>query len=573
MMPAFEVSRFHQLIIDNIEFLLNGHIKKLAIITPPRHGKTTLANVMAPAYALGRNPTETIISVSYGSELSETWGRRVRNILSDPAFNEIFPGCKLSPDSAAAYRFTTTAGGEYSAVGRGGPVTGRGASLLILDDLIKDSSEANSDTTCRGIVEWLQHVAFTRLTPNGRVIAISTRWSERDPMGWLLQQDGWTVLHLPAIAEKENDPVGREIGQALWPSHYPFESLEAIRANVGSRVFACLYQGNVSAAQGTIFKRDWFRHYTTPPVSFKRIVQSWDTSFKTGATNDYSVCATIGETENGFYLLSLYREKVEFPSLKKQVAQQADLWKPSEIYIEDRASGQSLIQELKLATSYPVIPVQVDRDKESRWASTTGYYESGRVFFPDPAGVAWVATLEDELASVPGGLYDDCADSISQALNRLRDSSGGTYGVLDAMKRIAADIASGIRNMYGELIHPPAPKVIPVAVAKPVEARVDNFRTWLDTGKAPACPACGSTATTYNELRRVRCNQCQNIDGAAPPNPVGACCKHFLLQVIPGGTRCGNCGIQNMTGAVIAGLSRADYQRGAGRLRGFGRFG
>jgi predicted phage terminase large subunit-like protein len=488
----------------------------------------------------------------------------------DPAFTEIFPGCKLSPDSAAAYRFTTTAGGEYSAVGRGGPVTGRGASLLILDDLIKDSSEANSDTTCRGIVEWLQHVAFTRLTPNGRVIAISTRWSERDPMGWLLQQDGWTVLHLPAIAEKENDPVGRKTGEALWPSHYPVESLDAIRANVGSRVFACLFQGNVSAAQGMIFKRDWFRHYTTPPESFIKIVQSWDTSFKTGQSNDFSVCATIGQTRNGFYLLSLYRAKIEFPELKRQVAQQADFWKPSEIFIEDRASGQSLVQEVKLATSYPVIAVQVDRDKETRAASTTGYYEAGKVYFPE--GVTWVATLEDELASFPGGLYDDCVDAISQALNRLRDSSGGVYGVLDAMKRIAVDIASGIRNMYGELFHPPAPKV-PVAVAKPAERRVDNFRVWLDTGKAPACSACGSTATTYNELRIVRCNQCQSVDGASVPKPAGACCDNFLPQVIPGGTRCGNCGFQNMPGAIIAGPSRADYQRGAGRIRGFGRFG
>jgi predicted phage terminase large subunit-like protein len=521
MMPAFEVSPFHQLIIDNLESLLNGHIKKLAIITPPRHGKTTLANVMTPAFALGRNPTETIISVSYGSELSETWGRRVRNILSDPAFGEIFPNCKLSPDSAAAYRFTTTAGGEYSAVGRGGPVTGRGASLLILDDLIKDSSEANSDTTCRSIVEWLQHVAFTRLTPNGRVVAISTRWSERDPMGWLLQQEGWTVLHLPALAEK-NDPVGRKIGEALWPSHYPVQSLAAIRANVGSRVFQCLYQGNVSAASGTIFKRDWFRHYTTAPESFKRIVQSWDTSFKKGATNDYSVCATIGEAQNGFYLLSLYREKVEFPELKRQVALQADFWKPSEIYIENRASGQSLVQELKLATSYPVIAIEVDKDKETRASAVTGYYEAGKVFFPE--GVAWVATVEDELASFPGGLYDDIVDAISQALNRLRDSSGGQYGVLDAMRKIAEDIKAGVRDVWGQLINipKPAPKVVPIRPETTPETpaanprvTVDHLKEWNATHKTPPCPECQNPATVLLG-DRFHCNQCRtdfNSDG------------------------------------------------------------
>ena len=586
MMPAFEVSRFHQLIIDNLEFLLNGHIKKLAIITPPRHGKTTLANVMTPAFALGRDPRETIISVSYGSELSETWGRRVRNILSDPAFSEIFPGCKLSPDSAAAYRFSTTAGGEYSAVGRGGPVTGRGASLLILDDLIKDSSEANSDTTCRGIVEWLQHVAFTRLTPNGRVIAISTRWSERDPMGWLLQQEGWTVLHLPAIAEKENDPVGRKIGEALWPSHYPVESLDAIRANVGSRVFQTLYQGNVSAAQGTIFKRDWFRHYATAPESFKRIVQSWDTSFKTGATNDYSVCVTIGETENGFYLLSLYREKVEFPSLKKQVAQQANFWKPSEIYVENRASGQSLVQELKLSTSYPVIPIEVDRDKETRASATTGYYEAGRVFFPDTQAVPWVATLEDELASFPGGMYDDCVDAISQALNRLRDSSGGTYGVLDWARRLAKEVRAGLRNMYGELFHPPAPKPT-VADAKPVIVTRDQAKEYTEGHPPPVCPHpdCKHPNTFLQRDHKgewhIHCKQCGRTDGKDLPGAARDGHVH-RWRPIPGGyEKCDDCAeqrpISGLAPMTTNGMSRAQYDARNSMdskiSRTFGRFG
>jgi len=566
MMPSFEVSPFHQLIIDHLEALLNGKIKKLAIITPPRHGKTTLANVMAPAFALGRNPTETIISVSYGSELSETWGRRVRNILSDPAFSEVFPNCKLSPDSAAAYRFTTTAGGEYSAVGRGGPVTGRGASLLILDDLIKDSSEANSDATCRGIIEWLQHVAFTRLTPNGRVVAVATRWSERDPMGWLLQQDGWTVLHLPALAENENDPLGRQIGEALWPSHYPVESLDAIRTNVGGRVFQCLYQGNVAASQGTVFKRDWFRHYGTPPDSFKRIVQSWDTSFKTGQSNDYSVCATIGETQNGFYLLSLYREKIEFPELKRQVAQQADSWKPSEIYIEDRASGQSLIQELKLATSYPVIAVQVDRDKETRAASTTGYYEAGRVFFPE--GAAWLAPLEDELASFPGGLHDDIVDALSQALNRLRDSGGGVLGLVDLLQQVAAGTRSLIASVTDRLRGKKAG--LPVADSKAASTRVEGYE--LLKQKPAKCGVCGVFAVNQHPdgHGKTLCVQCSSVDGVPPPKPVDGnkCPECGLPLAMPGGgrpPRCQNHGEIKTSEPVLAGVGFSYLKTHKGR--------
>src|SRR6266704_2477950 len=576
MMPAFETSPCHQLMIGYLEELLSGKIKKLAIITPPRHGKTTLGNVMAPALALGRNPRETVISVSYGSELSESWGRRVRNILSDPAFHELFPGCQLSPDSAAAYRFTTTAGGEYSAVGRGGPVTGRGASLLILDDLIKDSSEANSDTVCRGIIDWLQNVAFTRLTPNGRVLAIATRWSERDPMGWIMAQHGWTILHLPALAEKANDPLGREIGQALWPSQYPVEALDAIRADVGSRVFQCLYQGNVAASQGTIFKRDWFRHYQQPPENFSRIIQSWDTAFKTGATNDYSVCATIGETRSGFYLLALYRAKIEFPELKRQVAEQADFWKPSEIYVEDKASGQSLVQELKLSTSYPVIPVKIDRDKETRASAVTGYFEAGKVLFPE--GAAWLADMEDELASFPGGLHDDCVDTISQALNRMRDT-GGMYGLLDWVRKASEEIGKKIRDEFGRK---PQPQTLAVE-QKQTETRVESR---IPAEQKPTCPLCKSSASVarmpvnggyWCKQDGVSLDYSGRVTSEPKNNIVTGqnCCGDAIdafekdqrahTQPVAGELRCQFCGKQSGRPAHLPapqGISRAQYARG-----------
>jgi predicted phage terminase large subunit-like protein len=566
MMPAFEVAPCHKLTIEYLEQLLTGKIKKLAIIEPPRHGKTTIGNVMAPAFALGRNPTETIITVSYGSELSETWGRRVRNLLSDPVFQELFPDCKMSADSAAAYRFTTTAGGEYSAVGRGGPVTGRGASLLVLDDLIKDSSEANSDTVCRGIVEWLQNVAFTRLTPNGRVLAIATRWSERDPMGWILQQNGWTVLHLPAFAESKADPLGREIGEALWPSHYPVEALEQIRADVGGRVFQTLYQGNVSASQGTIFNRDWFQHYQQRPESFSRIIQSWDTAFKTGATNDYSVCATFGESQSGFYLLSLYRAKCEFPELKRQVGLQADFWRPSEILVEDKASGQSLIQELKLSTNYPVIPVLIDRDKETRASAVTGYFESGRVLFP--ADAPWLADLEDELASFPGGLHDDCVDAITQALNRLRDA-GGVLGLVAYFQ----DMFAGKRKV---------PRSFEEAkISKPVDTRNEEFTKWLGSTRnkeGPPCPACGKTCTAFlGGPPRLHCNDCGADDGIQPaPTIVDGKCSvegcGLRMNWQGGILYCQNHG-QVLTTSVPHGTTLADLNRSRGRFRQFGRFG
>jgi predicted phage terminase large subunit-like protein len=553
IMPAFEPSPCHQLIIEYLEKLLSGKIKKLAIIAPPRHGKSLLGSVMLPAFALGRNPHETIITCSYGSDLSETWGRRVRNTLSDPAFREIFQGCQLSPESAAVYRFETTAGGEYSAVGRGGPITGKGASLLILDDLLKDSAEANSEAVCRSIIDWLQSVCLTRLTPGGRVLAIATRWSERDPMGWILQQHGWTVLHLPAFAEA-NDLLGRQPGEALWSSRYPVEALEAIRCDVGSRVFQCLYQGNVAAAQGTIFKRDWFRHYVQTPEKFSRIIQSWDTSFKTSKTNDYSVCATLGQNQNGIYLLSLYRAKVEFPELKRKVGELADQWQPQEILIEDRASGQSLVQELKVATTYPVIPVAVDRDKETRAAAVTGYFESGRVLFPEQAAAGWVIDLEDELASFPSGLHDDCVDAIVQALNRLRDAGGGLLGLVELVR----DIFIGKRKMPESAA--PRPQC-PIASSRPAR---DNL---------PNCPICEITLVSFGSCppADLRCNQCARTytrsgEFASEPE-TGPCCDSSLIVQIGNAKRCNNCGRQS-TPEQLIGMTRRQYEA----TRGYGRF-
>jgi predicted phage terminase large subunit-like protein len=502
--PSYEVDGVHKIILSHLEKLLSGEIRRLAITAPPRHGKTFACSVLFPAYALGRNPRETIITASYGAELSEGWGRQVKNIIGGPEFRKIFPNCQLSADSTAAWHFETTAGGQYSAIGRGGAATGRGASLLVLDDLLKDWSEANSETICKGVIDWLQSVAFTRLTPDGRVLAIQTRWSEKDPMGWIMQQAGWAVLQLPAFAEK-NDPLGRQPGEALWPSMYPVEKLQEIKVDIGSRAFECLYQGNVAARSGSIFRREWFQHYTQRPEKFSRIIQSWDTGFKVGATNDYSVCATIGETTNGFYLLHLYRHKCEFPELKRQVAEQADHWRPHEILIEDRASGQSLIQEIKLATNYPIIPIKVDRDKETRASAVTGYFEAGRVYFPE--GAPWLADLEDELASFPGGLHDDCVDSISQALNRMRAGSGA-FGVIEMG-----------RKLLGGILRMPERSVIVRVPASKKQAK-------LITTPSSSCAKCGSARVEkYGSVSsaKIRCLVCGAFSDPVEQHPCPNC--------------------------------------------------
>jgi len=422
--PGFQLAKHHRALIERLEAVERGTMKRLMVFMPPRHGKSLTASCLFPAWFLGRNPKRSIIAASYGAELAEDFGRRTRNLMSDPLHAAIFPECKLSADSAAQRRFETTAGGCYYAVGRGGPITGRGADLLLLDDVLKDSEEARSENIRGSMHDWFQHDAYTRLAPGGALVLIQTRWHADDLPGRLLREhanENWHVINMPAIAEADDD--FRKVGEALWPERFSLEMLKVIRSAVGGSAWDSLYRQQPSAAEGAVFKREWWQLFREQPPC-RRIAQSWDTAYKAGTENDYSVCTTWGVTDNGYYLLWLWRDRVEFPELKKRMQWLADQWKPAQILVEDRASGQSLIQELRHSTCLPIIPIKADTDKMSRAQSVTPMIEAGRVFLPESA--PWLNDFVDELAAFPKGTHDDCVDSLTQALNYLRHEPPNT---------------------------------------------------------------------------------------------------------------------------------------------------
>jgi len=343
----FEFARHIQKIVSALEQVERGKIKRLMIFCPPRHGKSLITTQMFPAWYLGRHTDRFVISASYGQELSDDFGRRVRNMMVDSLHRAVFPRCVVAEDSNSMRRFNTSAGGSYVAVGRGGSITGRGSHLFLIDDPIKDREEANSEKIRKVLQEWFANVVYTRLEPGAAIVLIETRWHEDDLGGWLLREhpeERWHVLNMPAIAE-ENE-TWRKVGEPLWPARFPLQALEVIKAAIGSSAWASLYQQRPAAAEGQIFRREWWQHFTQQPQSGK-VVQSWDCAFKVGKENDYSVCTTWLTCEAGYYLLSLWRDRVEFPALKRQVISQAAAWKPHAIIVEDSASGQSLIQELR----------------------------------------------------------------------------------------------------------------------------------------------------------------------------------------------------------------------------------
>jgi len=448
----FALPRHLAKLVETLTAVERGEVRRVIVAMPPRHGKSFITSQLFPSWFLGRNPTKSIIASSYGQELASDFGRRVRNFCSERLYRQIFPDCVISDDSDAVHRFHTTAGGAYYAVGAGGPITGRGADLLLIDDPIKSREDASSAAYRRTLQDWYQHVAYPRLEPNGAIVIIATRWHQDDLIGWLLREhaaEGWQVISMPAIAEV--DEGWRQEGAALWPERFPLGTLAQIREAIGGSAWAALYQCRPAPEEGAIFKRDWFLAYpaSAPPECTQRIV-SIDTAFKTGESNDYSVIQVWGQTKVGYALLNQWRERKEFGDLMRQAVAMGEAWSPNYVLVEDAASGQSLIQMMRNETRLPLLPVRPLGDKVARAHAVSPLVESGRVFLPDQA--SWLRDFLDEVTSFPAAPHDDQVDAMTQALNYLRENQYEPFRYTPprhdlVQSRFDARRSSGVRGL------------------------------------------------------------------------------------------------------------------------------
>lgn len=186
-----------------------------------------------------------------------------------------------------------------------------------------------------------------------------------------------------------------------------------------------------------IIKNNWWRYYESESDIYRqrvfKKVQSWDTAFKKNQENDYSVCTTWAVADNGYYLIDMWRGRVEFPELKRKVVELATLHSANEILIEDKASGQSLIQEMQRNTTLPIKPIKVEADKIARVHSVTPLIEAGKVFIPSGAG--WLKQFTDECEDFPNGEFDDVVDSVSQFLNSVKVKSNADYKEMIHLER------------------------------------------------------------------------------------------------------------------------------------------
>ena len=426
--PTFIDGAHHARMAKAFERVARGEIKRLIINMPPRHTKSEFASYLLPAWFLGKFPHKKVIQTSHTAELAVGFGRKVRNLVDSEVFHEIFPSVALRADSQAAGRWNTSAGGDYFAIGVGGAVTGKGADILIIDDPHSEQEAALAEINPEvydKVYEWYTSGPRQRLQPGGSIIIVMTRWSKKDLTGQVLKAaaqrggDEWEVIEFPAILPS---------GNPLWPEFWSLKELMALKEELPNQKWMAQYMQNPTSEQSAIVKREWWQIWEHDhPPSCEFVLQAWDTAFEKNNRADYSACTTwgvfyqeddAGATQANIILLNAFRDRLEFPSLKKKAIEEFKEWDPDSIIVEKKASGSPLIYEMRSMG----IPVQEftpskGNDKISRLNAVSDIFASGRVWVPN---TRWAEEVVDEVASFPGGEHDDYVDSVSLAMMRFR---------------------------------------------------------------------------------------------------------------------------------------------------------
>jgi len=429
MWPAFISGRHHKTMANAFERVASGELKRLIINMPPRHTKSEFASYLFPAWFLGKYPEKKIIQTAHTAELAVGFGRKVRNLINQEDFQNVFSGISLSADSKAAGRWNTNKNGDYFAIGVGGAVTGKGADVLIIDDPHSEQEAAlgayNPEVYDK-VYEWYTSGPRQRLQPGGAIIIVMTRWSTRDLTGQIIKSatqregaDEWEVIELPAIMPS---------GDPLWPEFWPLEQLNSLKAELPISKWSAQYQQDPTSEEGALIKREWWQEWDKDsPPPCEAIIQSWDTAFLKTQRADYSACTTWGvfyfPNEDGvnqpnLILLDAYKEKLEFPELKRAAYDKYWEYEPDQMIVEAKAAGSPLIFELR-AMGIPVTEFTPSRgqDKIARVNAVTDLFASGVIWCPP---TRWAEEVVEECAAFPSGEHDDLVDSTTQALLRFR---------------------------------------------------------------------------------------------------------------------------------------------------------
>ena len=399
--------------------------KRLLVMMPPRHGKSEYCSKYLPAWYLGTFPDHRVLLGSYEADFAASWGRKSRELLE--AHGGLF-GVQVSAASSAANRWDLGGheGGMQTA-GVGGPFTGKGANLLIIDDPIKGHEEANSPGQREKCWDWWRANAYTRLEPDGIVVVIQTRWHEEDLAGRILANaeetgESWHVVRFPALAE-EDDSLGRAEGEPLWPERFHLESLLRSKLVQGTYWWSALYQQRPVPLEGGMFHRDWFPIVTDMPADVERAVRAWDKAGTAGG-GDYSAGVLIAKCGGTYYVVHVTKGQWSIGQRNQFIemtagADAARGLQRLEIWVEQEpgSSGKESAEfTIRMLAGHTVKAERPTGDKVTRWGPFAAQCEAGNVkLLKGP----WNAAFLDELCAAPNGKHDDQIDAAALAFNKV----------------------------------------------------------------------------------------------------------------------------------------------------------
>jgi phage terminase large subunit-like protein len=399
----YQLSRHGVRIGQALKEIVLGNVRRLLLHVPPQHGKTTIVGEWFPPYLFAFNPGAKLIYTSYEAEFAEHWSARAREHIREHGRTYV-PGRPIEIDPVQDTRSwwgIKGYGGYMASAGMGGPVTGKGANVLVIDDPHKNAEDARSPVMQAMAMTWLKTVAMTRVRPDGAIIVIQTRWDENDLIGQLLTEspDEWTYLRIPALADEEDDPVGRKIGEPLWPeAGWTREAYERKQTEMGAYWFAAMYQGLPVPAGGAVFKRSDFRYAyelddaivlerpiaeggpRRVPKSVFHCFQTVDLAASVKTSADYFVIETwLRSPWNELILVDVLRTRVEGPDQIPLIFRNREEWNAGQVGIEKTGYQLTAVQSA-IRAGLPVVALDADKDKFGRALALAARYEAHQVW-------------------------------------------------------------------------------------------------------------------------------------------------------------------------------------------------
>ena len=418
---GYQPAAHHLYLISELEKLAAGEFDRLMILMPPGSAKSTYTSLLFPVWWFLRHPRSTVICASHSLGLARSFGRRARDLVQEHAERL---GFAIKPSHRAADNWSTTEGGEYLAVGVRGSIIGRRADLIIIDDPVKSHAIADSRRQRDFIWDWYKSDVSTRLKPGGRVALVMTRW-HKDDLGGQLEataEDGWRVLRLPALAEA-GDPLGRPLGEPLWPEWEGKDALARRRALIGDRAWSALYQQRPHAPGGSVFRIDRITE-TEAGEPDDHVVRGWDfaaTAKTDGNEPDWTVGVKLWRAEDRrWVVLDVVRIRGSSLAVEELLLKTAAQDGRKVTIALPQDPGQAGKFQASWFTGrlrgFHVVSTRESGPKTGRARYVASQVEAGHVAIV-PA--AWNRAFLEELRDFPNGTHDDQVDALARAFNTL----------------------------------------------------------------------------------------------------------------------------------------------------------